>query len=100
MEQVLLEKLAEYGGAVAVIVALTIFTIYLKRNNNYVKKEEFKSILKSLEENHLTTLNNKIDEFYKEFTDFKVEISQRVAKLETLTNELSQKTSNKKKRRS
>lgn len=82
MEAQILQKLVEYGGATAVIVALTIFVIYLKKNNNHPKREDLEILKQELENNHLHTLNQRIDNFYQEFSKFKEEILQRIVALE------------------
>ncbi len=72
MEQQILQKLLEYGGAVAVIIAMTIFVAYLKKNNGISKK------IKEIEENHLNSIDKRLTRIEEEIG----ELRERVAKLE------------------
>jgi len=72
MEQQILQKLLEYGGAVAVIIAMTIFVAYLKKNNGINKK------IKEIEENHLLSIENRLTKIEEEIG----KLRERVAKLE------------------
>ncbi|MEO0134533.1 MAG: hypothetical protein ABIK72_07265 [candidate division WOR-3 bacterium] len=79
MEQQILQKLLEYGGAVAVIVAMTIFVAYLKKNNGISKK------VKEIEENHLISIEKRLNRIEEEIG----ELRERVAKLEVKVNRSS-----------
>lgn len=75
-EQTLI-KLIEYGGAIGIIIAMTLFLSYLRKNganSDLLKK------IKEIEENHIQHLMERLNKL----EEMNIDIIERLAKLETL----------------
>lgn len=90
MEQQVLTKLIDYGGAIAVIGAMTLFITYLikflnayRNNKNGKDIEKLYEKFSLLEENHLSSIEKRLETLEARVN----QLSERVAKLEAKMNQ-------------